>query len=175
MMAAAGCATVQIGSDYDRTASFSNYHTFALMHRDHHAGTGMSNPLAIQRAEDAIKQEMARKGYVLTPDPATADLMVDFTMGSQERTDVNSYPEPYVGMGWGWGNPGWWGGSYWGNNLDVRQYSEGTLSIDMFDAHSHRPIWHGWAKKELTRQDIEQSEEPIRKAVASVLAKFPPS
>jgi hypothetical protein len=36
-------------------------------------------------------------------------------------------------------------------------------------------VWHGWARKELSRSDIEHSEEPIRKAVQAVLAKFPPS
>ena len=59
--------------------------------------------------------------------------------------------------------------------MDVRQYHEGTLSVDVFDAHTHRPVWHGWAKKDLTRSDIENSAEPIRKAVAAVLAKFPPA
>jgi Domain of unknown function (DUF4136) len=170
-----GCATVQVGSDYDRSASFATYHSFTLMKREHHGTNPATNPLVVQRAEDAIKAELTRKGYQLTTDPAAADFTVDFTMGSQERTDINSYPDPYVGMGWGWGRRGWWGGSYWGDNLDVRQYREGTLSIDIFDAHTHRPVWHGWAKKELTRGDIEHSEEPIRKAVESVLAKFPPS
>jgi hypothetical protein len=175
VLAAAGCATVQVGSDYDRSASFSNFHTFTLMHREHHAHGGMSNPLVVQRTEDAIKAEMTRKGYTLTDDGASADFTVDFTIGSQERTDVNSYPDPYIGPGWGFGRRGWWGGSYWGDNLDVRQYREGTLSIDVFDARSHRPVWHGWAKKELSRKDIDQSGEPIRKAVAAVLEKFPPS
>jgi hypothetical protein len=177
LIAVAGCATVQVGSDYDRSASagFSNFHTFTLMHRQHHAQGGMSNPLVVQRTEDAIKAEMARKGYQLSNDGASADFTVDFTIGSQERTDVNSYPDPYIGPGWGFGRRGWWGGSYWGNDLDVRQYREGTLSIDIFDAHSHRPVWHGWAKKELSRKDIDHSEEPIRKAVAAVLEKFPPS
>jgi hypothetical protein len=175
VLAAAGCATIQVGSDYDRSANFSNFHTFTLMHREHHSKTGMSNPLVVQRTEDAIKAEMARKGYLLTSDGTSADLTVDFTIGSQERTDVNSYPDPYIGPGWGFGRRGWWGGSYWGDDLDVRQYREGTLSIDVFDAHSHRPVWHGWAKKELSRNDIEHSEEPIRKAVAAVLEKFPPS
>jgi hypothetical protein len=57
----------------------------------------------------------------------------------------------------------------------VRQYREGTLSIDIFDVKSHRPVWHGWAKKELSRKDIEQSEQPIKHAVAAVLEKFPPA
>ena len=170
-----GCATVQVGSDYDRSASFANYHSFALMKREHHGTTPATNPLVVQRAEDAIKAELQRKGYPLTTDPAAADFIVDFTIGSQERTDINSYPDPYVGPGWGWGRRGWWGDPYWGDSLDVRQYREGTLSIDIFDARTHRPVWHGWAKKEISRKDIEHSEEPIRKAVAAVLEKFPPS
>jgi len=53
-------------------------------------------------------------------------------------------------------------------------FSLGTLAIDVFDGRTHRPEWHGWAQKELTRKDLEQSVEPINKAVSTVLAKFPP-
>ena len=168
----AGCVSVQVGSDYDPSASFGRLQTFTIMQREHR---GTQNPLVVMRTEDAIRAELTRKGYREVSDGATADFSVDFTIGSQERTDVNSYPGAYAGAGWGWGHRGWWGGSYWGNDLDVRQYREGTLSIDIFDATTHRPVWHGWAKKELTRNHIEHSEQPIRNAVTSVLAKFPPT
>jgi hypothetical protein len=166
-----GCATLDVGSDYDRAATFTQFHTFTIMRREHR---DVQNPLVATRAEDAIREELVRRGYQETNNPQAADFSVDFTIGSKERTDVNAYPDPYLGAGWGWGRRGWWGGGYWGDNLDVRQYREGTLSIDVFDAKSHRPVWHGWAKKELNRSDIQHSEEPIRRAVAAVLAKFPP-
>src|SRR5438270_14057011 len=98
------CATVQVGSDYDRTASFTHYHSFTLMKREHHGTSTSTNPLVVQRAEDAIKTELVRRGYSPASDPASADFSVDFTIGSQERTDFNSYPDPYVGTGWGWGH-----------------------------------------------------------------------
>lgn len=161
----AACATVQVGSDYDRAANFASYHTFTLMQREHR---GISNPLVAMRTEDDIKQELQRRGYALTADPATADFTVDFTIGSQERTDISSYPAAYAG-------PWFWGGPYWGGNVDVRQYQEGTLGIDVFDTHTHRPVWHGWAKKELSRKDFQQPAEPIDAAVRSVLGKFPPT
>jgi hypothetical protein len=166
-----GCATMSVGSDYDRAASFTQLRTFVIMEREH---KDVHNPLVATRAEDAIREELLRRGYQQTSDRATADFTVDFTIGSKERTDVSTYPDPYVGAGWGWGRRGWWGGGYWGDNLDVRQYREGTLSIDVFDARSHRPIWHGWARKELTRADIENSQTAIRNAVAAILARFPP-
>ncbi|MBS0419446.1 MAG: DUF4136 domain-containing protein [Proteobacteria bacterium] len=171
LSALAACTTLSVGSDYDRDASFAGYHTFSVMQRAHQ---DVHNPLVVTRADDAIRAELIRKGYQQATDASTADFSVDFTIGSKERTDVNAYPDPYFGTGWGWGRRGWWGGQYWGNNLDVRQYREGTLSIDIFDAKTHRPVWHGWAKKELNRSDIQNSEEPIRTAVAAVLARFPP-
>jgi hypothetical protein len=168
---AAACSTMQVGSDFDKGAEFSGYHSFTIMQREHR---GTHNPLVATRTEDAIRQQLQQQGYVQAADPLAADFTVDFTIGSQERTDIDSYPGMYAGGGWGWGRRGWWGGPYWGPDVDVRQYREGTLSIDMFDAHSHRPVWHGWAKKELTQKDIDQSEQPIQRAVAAVLARFPP-
>ena len=158
----ASCATLQVESDYDASANFSTYHTFTLMLREH---KGIRNPLVATRAEQDIKQELQRRGYTLAADPASADFTVNFSIGAEDRINISSYPAAYAGP--------FWGG--WGSNLDVRQYHEGTLGIDIFDAHTHRPVWHGWAKKEVTQKDFEQPAEPINNAVSSVLAKFPPA
>ncbi len=164
------CATLRVGSDFDRGNNFSGYHAFAWMPRESH---GTRNALVSQRAHDAIQAELIRKGFSNVQDAAAADFVVDFTIGAHERMDIRSYPAPYTGP-WLWGYPDWWGYPYWGNEVDVRSYREGTLSIDMFDAHTHRAVWHGWAKKELSQHDIDRSEAPIRSAVATVLEQFPP-
>jgi Domain of unknown function (DUF4136) len=162
----ASCAmTPEVASDYDRSANFATYHTFTLMQRQHR---GISNPLVAIRTEEDITQELLRRGYALAADPTSADFTVDFTIGSQERTDISSYPAAYAG-------PWLLGGPYWGSNINVRQYREGTLAIDVFDGHTHRPVWHGWAQKELTSKDLEQPAEPISEAVSSILARFPPA
>src|SRR6185312_7941420 len=97
----ASCSTLKIGSDYDKQASFAGYHTFTMMQRQH---LRVRNPLVVSRAQDAIVADLRQKGYQETTDPATADFSVDFTIGSRERTDINSYPEPYAMRGWaGWG------------------------------------------------------------------------
>jgi Domain of unknown function (DUF4136) len=169
-----GCASeLQVGNDYDRSATFRNYHTFTVMQREHRGLENPLNPLVAVRVEDAIRADLNQKGYVETTDPQAADFMIDFTIGSRERTDITSYPQPYAGRGWV--GPGWGGGPYWGDPVEVHQYREGTLSVDVFDAHSHRPVWHGWATKELSPDELEHSSpEPVRRAVAAVLAKFPP-
>ncbi len=164
------CTSLQTGSDFDRTVNMSGYHAFAWMPREHY---GTHNPLVIQRARDAIQGSLTGKGLAHVEDAAQADFVVDFTIGAHDRTDIQTYPVPYAGP-WYPGFYAWWGRPYWGQDVDVRQYREGTLSIDIFDARTHKPVWHGWAKKELRQSDIDRSDSAIRSAVASVLEKFPP-
>jgi hypothetical protein len=169
---ASGCATQpRVGSDYDQSATFRNYHTFTVMQREHRALENPLNPLVAARVGDAIRADLTGRGYVEASDPRVADFVIDFTIGSRERTDITAYPQPYAG----WGRPGWWGGPYSGDAVNVHQYQEGTLSLDVFDTRSHRPVWHGWAKNELSDDDIERSAGPLQRAVAAVLAKFPPT
>jgi hypothetical protein len=160
----AACTTLRTGSDFDRAASFSHYHTYAWLPRDHFASR---NPLIVRHAHEAIDSEMKNKGFVPAEEGHAADFVIDFTIGSQERIDVQSYPAPYR-TAWGWGR---W---YYGDQLDVRRYREGVLAIDVFDGESHQPIWTGWARKELTLSDMENSAGPIRTAASAVLAPFPP-
>jgi hypothetical protein len=167
----AACASsLRVANDFDHNISFANYHTFAWMPRERYE---TRNPLVVQRTRDAVRAELTQKGFTYSDDAGAADFVVDFTIGAHERVDIHSYPTPYAGP-WYWESPGWWGYPYWGNTLDVRKYREGTLSIDVFDAHNHRAVWHGWAKKELTQADIDRSDAPIRSAVAAVLETFPP-
>jgi len=169
-----GCASqLRVGSDYDRSATFRDYHTFAVMQREHRGLENPLNPLVAARVEDAIRADLRERGYVEASDPRVADFIVDFTVGSRERTDITTYPDPYAG--WGWGRPRSWGGPYWGDSVDVHEYREEILSVDVFDGQSHRPVWHGWAKKERSDEDIEHSAGPLQRAVATLLAKFPPA
>src|SRR4051812_45508736 len=78
-----GCDTMSVGSDYDRAASFAGLRTFTIMQREH---KDLQNPLVASRADDAKREEFIRKGYQQSRDPSTADFVVDFTIGSKERT-----------------------------------------------------------------------------------------
>ena len=170
LLCLSGCASVR--SDYDRSASFANFHTYVIMPRSH----GEDSPVLVTRIEDAIKAEMARRGFRPAADPSSADFAVDFSLGYKERTNLKSYPAPFGTLNWGWGSDGgWWGGPYWNpDEIALDQYRDGTLSVDVFDAHIHRPIWHGWMKKPLTRKQLDRSSEPIRAAVRRILSQFPP-
>ena len=166
----ASCETLRVGSDYDHTATFAGYHTFTWIPREEH-GTG--NPLIAERAREAIRSALERKGYTFVSAAEQADFAVDFTIGAHDRVDIHTYPAPYAGSWW-WYGRGWWGYPYWGRGVDLHRYREGVLAIDIFDAKTHRPVWHGWARKPLGAQDLAHARGMIREAVDEVLARFPP-
>jgi len=159
------CSTTRVGHDYDRSARFTGYHTYAWLQREHNDGR---NPLAVRFAKEAVDADLMQRGFSLAEDPATADFEVDLTIGAHDRIDVNSYPVGFRG-------PWTWGSRYYGDQVEIRNYREGTLAIDIFDGKTHQPVWTGWASKEISSSDQVRSDGPIREATAAVLAQFPPS
>src|SRR5690348_10243771 len=87
----AACATLQVGSDFDRSADVTGYRAFAWMPREHY---GTKNPLIVQRTRDSIQSVLTSKGLKYVDDAGKADFLVDFTIGARDRTDVRSYPVP---------------------------------------------------------------------------------
>lgn len=168
----AGCATtMEAHSDHDASQSFSRYRTFAWMADEPMIGppeqVARVSPLNRMRIVDAIESELGAKGFQKTTERAAADFVVSYTVGARDRLDVQSYPAPYQGM---W----YWGGPYYGHDVDVRTYTEGTLSIDVFDGTTHQPVWHGWGSKRITAHDVRHAAEQIPPAVAAILKDFPP-
>ena len=159
----AACSTApHVASDYDQSAAFASFKSFTVIERPH---PGATNPLVMQRTADAIRSELAAKGFTYVANAQAADFAVDFTVGARDRLDVRSYPAP--------GGP-WFGPGPWGSEVRVDQYQEGTLAIDVFDVRTRRPVWRGQAEKELSQSDIDRSGPLIRETVAAVLASFPP-
>ncbi len=58
--------------------------------------------------------------------------------------------------------------------MDVQQYTEGRLSIDIYDVAEHKPVWHGAATKRITDSMRENPNETITEIVTEILAGFPP-
>jgi len=59
-------------------------------------------------------------------------------------------------------------------DVDVREYTEGRLAIDLFDVRRRRPVWHGYGTRSLTGREVKDPEKLIGAAVTAILADFPP-
>ena len=177
----AACSSNPPLIDYDPGADFSSYKTYAYisdrpMMRAPDSPPG--SPLLEGRLINDTDSVMQAKGFTKVEDPESADFAVGFTVGSREKIKVNSYPEPYRPYygGWGWGAPyyGGYGGYGGGTNVDVQQYTEGTLAIDVYDVAEHKPVWHGIATKRITDKMRENPGETINEIVNEILLEFPP-
>jgi hypothetical protein len=133
-------------------------------------------PLTEARIMTAIEQALTARGYAKAGDPEAADFAISFTLGARDKVWVDSYPEPYrVGYG-NWG--GGWGGGYYGDGQSVNtsSYTEGILSVDLYDVKEHRPVWHGRATKKITTalMDNPGPVTNINEVVLAIMSRFPP-
>ncbi len=180
---AVGCAAPAPMIDYDPSYDFSQDRTFAFIsERPLLRGEGAEggNPMLEGRLMQITENILSARGLTRISDPEKADLAVGFTLGGREKLQVNSSPSysPYYGAGyrgWGRGYHGGYGGGYGGGTVDVRQYTEGTLSVDIYDPQEHKPVWHGRAVRRITTKMQENMEETIQEILGGIFATFPPA
>jgi len=168
------CNTVAVRTDYARDMSASICHTYAFA--PEHVANGeqpaaYANPLNAERLRVSIQSNMAGRGIELV-DRASADCVVGYAMGSRQVFD--GYYGGYYGAGWGfggyrrgWGFRGGWG--YDGPWVD----NETRISVDLFDAKSHKPIWHASASQNVYELSGPEAVQKIDLATAAIFAKFP--
>ena len=181
MVLAACASTFEATYDHDRNHDFSSYQTFAWISEHPMVvaeNVGVVNPLLESHVMNAMESGLRAKGFRLVQNPQAADFVIAFTVGSREKIRVDSYPTmaggAYVGAyprHWGWGG-GYYG--YAGTETTVRQYTKGTLAVDIFDVKERRPVWHAVATKTIHDKDREEIVETVNAAVNSILGGFPP-
>lgn len=171
------CSTLSTGFDYDTSVDFSKYHTWSWVEPDLVAQDAAADPrispLVRQRIREVVEQELRAKGLRREDD---GDLLVSTNLGLQDRQVVQDWGPVFPGSwryGWryggGYGPP--WYDPFLFPRTTVSTYTMETVAIDMFDARTRRPIWHGQAAK-VARDNPDDAE--IRKVVTAILARFPP-
>lgn len=166
--------------DYDAQAPFENYRTWAwisdspMILNDSARG---ASPLWENRIMFHIEKALAFRGYRMVADPGSADFTVSFTLGARDKIRVDAYPPAYhAGWGRGWGHRYGYYGVGVGTDVNVRQYTEGQLAIDVFDVSTRQPVWHGFASGNVRKNRDQAEREVLLEAIVrDVLDRFPPS
>jgi len=151
----------KINVDWDRTANFSEFHTYGWEPSPHPA-KGLWN----DRITAAIDQQLQAKG--LTKVDSNPDLWVVYSNSIHHQKQV-------VGTGYGFG-PGWgWG--YWGgpNSVTYNTYvtKMGTLVVEIADAKNKQLLWRGDATDTIS-DNSNKNINNLNKAVAKLFQKYPP-
>jgi hypothetical protein len=160
VLAAAACSTVTTSSDYDPEYDFAGLETYTWLESPPDTAVG---DLATGRVRTAVDEVLAGLGYRVVE--AQADLLITFEVSRQDRVRVTEQDT------YGRRRHGTWGT----RRVDVYEYQEGTLLLDVIDPETEQLVWRGTATDVLARDRTpEQRMEKTREAVAAMLASFPP-
>jgi hypothetical protein len=166
----AACSTVTVTTDYDHSAPFAKYKTYALAPAAH--GQTLS-PVSEAALRAALRTQLAARG-INEVASGQADLAVVRHVFVQRKVSVQQYTDWGYGYGGGWpygyGYYGMWAGAP-RTYVDVNHYTEGTLVLDFVDRHSRKLVFRGIGKAVVGGS--ESNAGKIEEAVSKIIAEFP--
>ena len=158
------CSSVKVVSDYDTKVDFSTYKTFAFYKKG--IDKASVSDLDKKRIMRAIENELIEKGFTKSENP---DLLISIFTKSREQINVT---DNNLGYGFGCGYNPWFFGS---TNLNINQYTEGTLFIDFIDKNKNELIWQGIGSGAMKLSNIDKKEERINEFVNKIILAYPPN
>ena len=166
----AGCAV----TDVDHAADFTRYKTYAWGKSD----MDVSNPLyksdlISKRIRDAVDEEFAKRGII--KDENDPDFIVRFHTYTEEKEE-SAASRPY---GYGYFPYGWYPFTFrWGyfpyalmGPPPQRQYTEGTLILDIVDHQTDELVWRGSVSGNV--DDVSTLKKQIEKGIKAIMKKYP--
>jgi hypothetical protein len=168
-MALTGCSGVSVNHDYDHDADFRKYTDYDWMSGPTVAigdarAAKQQNTLLDQRIRRAVDTQLAGRG--LKQNSSNPDLIVVYHTGLEDKVNVTDWGYTYGSYYWGWG----------GRAIDVYQYQEGTLIVDLIDAGTQMLVWRGWATKTIEdNPSPEKVEYNINSIVEKIFRDYPPN
>ena len=156
------CSSITVSYDYDKTANFAAYKTYAYTPEALSLAIGDLNRDRIIASIDA---EMAARGITKSDSP---DALIDLIVQAKERTEATA-----TNSGGYYGRYGY-GGGFTTTHIDYNQYVDGTLFINLIDKSTEKMVWQGRGTKTLDENaSPEKKETNIKNAVKMIFAKFP--
>ena len=144
-----------IQTDYDRSYDFAKLKTYDIPAQSRAPNDPLgANPINERRVQAALDSQLVAHGYT-RDSGGKLDFVVAYHAATRNRLDVQE---------WGYG-PGRWGR----RRLDVNEYTQGTLVVDIVDAASKQLIWRGSASGTI---EPKEADKKIKKAVAKLIEQF---
>jgi hypothetical protein len=168
---AGGCAV----TDFDRTADFKQYRTFAWGESENK----VDNPLYESKLIDknikmTVENEFAKRGIV--HDKTDPDFLVSYRTYTEEKQETTGgsfnrfgyfyHPFMLFPYSYAWGMP-----FGYGSTPRTYTYTSGTLIIDVIDKKTNDLVWRGSVKGNVDQASNLQRQ--IQKGIKAILKKYP--
>jgi hypothetical protein len=164
---------LHVTTDVNPNFSVASCHSYTFAHEvvaNANQPVAFGNPLNADRLRGAIEANLAARGIARAGDGAAADCVVGYAIGTRQVfNDYYAGWGPGWGYGYGWGRRGWGGWGYDGPWVE----NETRIVVDVFDAKSHKAIWHGAVSQSMYDFTGPNAEMKINTATAAIFAKLP--
>lgn len=166
-----GCSTVSVTTDYDHSAPFGSYRTYAV---EPPKNVPPLSPTADSALRSSLRENLAARGIREVTMAERPDLAVVPHAQLQQKYSVQQYTQ------WGYG-PGVWpySGGYYGvwagapyTYTTINNYTEGTLILDFVDTVKQKLAFRGIGTATVS-SSTESNAEKIREAVKKIVEKLP--
>ena len=156
------CSPISVTRDYDSETDFSQYTTYRWVKQDPDVPSGKraQHSMLENRVKSAVDADLAGKGYRRV-ESGRPDFLVAWYIGAQDKVNVERY-------GYRYGPRGRW----YGTNVHVHHYKEGTLILDFVDPDDKVLVWRSTAVGSM--KYLTKGEHEVRSSVEKMLEKFPP-
>jgi len=166
------CAGNKANVDYDSTAEFSDFKTYAWSDKTDEATSKSREayPLFHQRIRESIEATMKTKGFK-SIDAAQADVLIAYHLS----VAATGYTGSSVSFGVGSFGHGSGVGLSASVPVSGQIVEEGTLVINIVDAKKNSVVWQGSSSRELSRSPTpEKTQEMVNEVVNEILVNYPP-
>lgn len=172
LLAVGSCTGPKVITDFDRSAEFSAFRTFAFTGlTDRDQGGVLDNSLLRKRIEEIVGRQLTAKGLRQVGVEDRSDLLVHFWVGVKDKQRVESTgmaAGPYGGR-YGRG-PGYYGGG----GVTTYEYEEGTLVVDLAESSKKELVWRATIVA-ILRGSPEENLELVNKGVVKAFEAYPPA
>jgi uncharacterized protein DUF4136 len=163
--ALSACSSISVSTDWDRSADLTSLRTFAWMPYAPDAPHPFAgNTIVEKRVTEAVERDLGAKG--IRRDDRSPSFRIAMHTLTRDVLNVTTWPS----WGYGWhGHPT----GAWGDQVEVNQYTEGTLVLDFVDPASQNLLWRGVARSAI--DGSTGSPEFVDEVIGKLLAEFPPA
>ena len=166
-VALTACSSMKVQTEWDKAANFKSYQTYAWITQPPgpEQAPAARDPRIREAVINGIDSALASKGLKKVEVDQSPNLLVAVHGWAVNRIDVRTYgytygPTPY-GMYPTLATPG----------VDVRQYRDGTMIIDLVDASTKQMVWRGTATDSF---NPGAEAKTAAQAVQATLKEYPP-
>jgi Domain of unknown function (DUF4136) len=168
--------------DYKADYNFNAVKTIAFYDDSGHV-IG-DNPLQLSdmqrdRIDEALSYALKNKGFEMVEDSSKADLLLSWSLFTQEKTDVQTWNTPTVNYAGYYGRYNRYSAyNCWNcltnqTEVTVSNYTEGTFIVDLIDPKLKRSVWRSVIQSRLKGR-VGNDQNRYNETATAIFAAFPP-